>query len=163
MQHDYGIHLAFLELQIHLNSSVIPDYSGIFINFEVCSIRIYVGMCLWTIDLFKKCGIISRIYNEWDISWTFSSIAEVVLHTEHPPFSTCQNAGMQVWFGNAGSRIRFGMQVRNAGSEMKVPTDDPEHSSWTSSSHNAAHHCGISDEPPVWVHKELYIWSLCCL
>ena len=23
----------------------------------------------------------------------------------------------------------FGMQVRNGGSEMKVPTDDPEHSS----------------------------------
>ena len=73
MLHCYGIQLPFLDLFIRLNSSVIPDYSSMFNTFEVCSLRIYEGMCILTIDVFLKgndgyTGVFD-MYSEGALSW----------------------------------------------------------------------------------------------
>src|SRR6266705_869414 len=60
MQHYYGIHLAFLELLVHLNSAVVLDCSGMFNTFEVFSMHICKGMYIFTIENIKKCGFMSE-------------------------------------------------------------------------------------------------------
>ena len=66
MQDCYGIDLAFY--------------------IKVCSLRIYEGMYIFTIDVFKKMWYYVCVYNECKISQELRSTAEVVLHAEHPPF-----------------------------------------------------------------------------
>ena len=89
MQHYYGIQLAFSKLVIRLNSTVVPNYSGMFSILEVCSLRICEGMYICTVDVFKKMRFYVRIYNECKISEELRSTAEVVLHAEHPLFWYC--------------------------------------------------------------------------
>ena len=49
MQHCYGIYLAFLKIFIRLYSAGLPGYSSRLSNFEICSLRIYVCVCVYVI------------------------------------------------------------------------------------------------------------------